>query len=423
VAWELRAAVVVVCLCLFGLAGCAPRTASTRQEPKSAADAGSSASVRPAATIGEWTAEYPAEAAAWQSATQMEKSPSGYGGSLPLEKSESQPEMKVNYKGSGFGASYKTVRGHPYSWEDLSTTARITDKTPGSCITCKTPAVADLYGKNGWNFAQQPARSLIAQGHPPINCFSCHDPGTGALRPSVPSYAEAVARRGTKAAAGRKDAGDAICAQCHSTYYLEPGTNRVVSPWDKGLEPEAMLAYYATEPSGFRQDFVQPDSGVPVLKARHPDYELFAGSVHSAAGISCVDCHMPWVAAGGKNIRDHHIRSPLLDLKASCLGCHRGKTEDWMRSRVRYIQDSVFQAQRLAGQRVAEAHGALAAAARRGASVERLADARALLREGQWYWDYVASANSMGFHNPVLALRTLSKSIDLAARAEAVVSR
>jgi nitrite reductase (cytochrome c-552) len=336
-----------------------------------------------------------------------------------VEKSTSQPEMKVNYKGSGFGVSYKTVRGHSYSWEDLSATPRVTEKTPGSCIACKTPAVADLYRANGWDFARQPARSFIAEGHPAINCFSCHDPESGKLRPSVPSYIEAAGRRGQKPVpASSKEERDAVCAQCHSTYYLEPETNRVVSPWDKGLEPEDMLVYYESKPSGFVQDFLQPDSGVAVLKARHPDYELFSSSIHSAAGLSCADCHMPWVSADGKNVRDHRIRSPLLDIKGSCLGCHRGKTEEWMRSRVKYVQDSVFQTQRIAGQRVAEAHVAIAAAGRTGAPAGRLASARELLREGQWYWDYVASSNSMGFHNPVLALRTLSKAIDLAARAE-----
>jgi nitrite reductase (cytochrome c-552) len=413
---EMKVCALIVFLGLFLLSGCAPRVESP--------DARTSASVRPAPSIESWMAAYPIESAAWKSARKMEKSPSGYGGSVLVEKAIAQPEMKVNYKGSGFGVSYKTVRGHLYSWEDLSGTLRVTEKTPASCITCKTPAVADLYGRNGWAFARQPARSLIAEGHPAIDCFSCHDPLTGNPRPSVPSFVEAAGRRGTKpGAANAGDSRDAVCAQCHSTYYLEPGTNRVVSPWDKGLGPEAMLAYYADRPAGFTQDFIQPDSSVAVLKARHPDYELFSGGIHSAAGLSCMDCHMPWVSAEGKKVRDHHVRSPLLDIRNSCLGCHRGKTEEWMRSRVREIQDSVFQTQRIAGQRVAEAHGAIAAAARAGASAEKLAGARALLRDGQWYWDYIASANSMGFHNPVLALRSLAKAIDLSARAEQVVNR
>ena len=64
-----------------------------------------------------------------------------------------------------------------------------------------------------------------------------------------------------------------VCAQCHSTYFLEPTGKRVVFPWDKGLLPEQMYAYYAEKPFGFEQDWIHPDSQVKTLKARHSDYE------------------------------------------------------------------------------------------------------------------------------------------------------
>ena len=47
----------------------------------------------------------------------------------------------------------------------------------------------------------------------------------------------------------------------------------------------------------------------------------------------------------------------------------------------------------------------------------KLANARELLRKGQWYWDYVAAANSMGFHNSTQELHTLGQSIDLSHQA------
>ena len=49
-----------------------------------------------------------------------------------------------------------------------------------------------------------------------------------------------------------------------------------------------------------------------------------------------------------------------------------------------------------------------------GATDEQLADVRATLREAQWYWDWVAAENSMGFHNPDKMMRTLGLSIDKA---------
>lgn len=382
-------------------------------------DAGSSASAAAGADLESWLKAYPAEAAAWKRSAKMVASPSGYGGSLLKERSLAQPELQTNYKGSAYAVSFRTIRGHVYSWEDISSTKRVTDKTPASCLTCKTPDVADWYKQGGWDFAKSAAKSMLAEAHPAIGCFSCHDPATHALRTTVPSFAEAMKRREIDLAkATPKEMESYVCAQCHSTYYLEPKTNRVVAPWDKGLDPDSMLAYYGAKPSGFEQDFVQPDSGTRMIKARHPDYELYSGSIHASLGISCADCHMPYVAAEGGRVRDHDIRSPLLDVKDSCLSCHRGKTEEWMKSRVAYIQASVFEAQRIAGKRIAAAHEAIAAAAKRGAPQAALDAARAELRSGQWYWDYVASANSMGFHDPELAMRSIAKAIDLAAKAK-----
>ena len=49
-----------------------------------------------------------------------------------------------------------------------------------------------------------------------------------------------------------------------------------------------------------------------------------------------------------------------------------------------------------------------------GASDEALAEARENLRQAQWYWDFVAAENGVGFHNPDLIMRTLGLSIDRA---------
>ncbi|MCX7781818.1 MAG: ammonia-forming cytochrome c nitrite reductase subunit c552 [Negativicutes bacterium] len=43
--------------------------------------------------------------------------------------------------------------------------------------------------------------------------------------------------------------------------------------------------------------------------------------------------------------------------------------------------------------------------------------ARELTRKAQWLWDYVAAANSMGFHNQTQELNTLGQAIDLAHQA------
>jgi nitrite reductase (cytochrome c-552) len=41
-----------------------------------------------------------------------------------------------------------------------------------------------------------------------------------------------------------------------------------------------------------------------------------------------------------------------------------------------------------------------------------------LHREAQLRWDFVAAENSMGFHNPEYALKTLAKATNLARQAQ-----
>jgi nitrite reductase (cytochrome c-552) len=409
-------------LCVLLLPSCAPRTAAVAGlAPAPAATSSASESV--GTDLASWLKAYPTEAAMMAMGRKMLASPTGHGGSVPAEKARAQPEMSVNYKGSAYAVSFKEKRGHVYSWEDISTTRRLTEKTPASCISCKTPDIAKIFADKGWSYASDSAMSYIKEGHPAIDCFSCHDPATRELRVIVPSFGEAMKRRGTDLAkASRKDMESYVCAQCHSTYFLETGSNRVVSPWDRGLGPEEMYAFYASRPFGFEKDYVQPDSGVALVKARHPDYELYSSGVHASAGVSCVDCHMPLVSAGGARVRQHWVTSPMRSVGDSCLQCHRGKTEAWARERVKYIQDSVYSLQRIAGSAVAEGHAAIAAAAPR-ASGKTLDEARDLLRQAQWYWDYVASSNGTGFHDPLRAQRSLALSIDLARRAEAAAAK
>jgi nitrite reductase (cytochrome c-552) len=409
----------IALLGITSLLSCAPRTASVAG--LAGPDAKSSASQVVGEDIESWMKAYPAEAAMMAKGKQMLPSPSGYEGSVPVEKASAQPEMGINFKGSAYAVSFKEKRGHVYSWQDISTTKRVNDKTSASCITCKTPDIAKIFEAKGWTYASEPAMGYFKEAHPSIDCFSCHDPKTRQLRVIVPSFVDAMKGRGVDLAkATPKEMESYVCAQCHSTYFLEPKTNRVVSPWGKGLKPEEIYAYYVTRPSGFEKDFTQPDSNVAVLKARHPDYELFSNGVHSSAGVSCVDCHMPYTTVDGAKVRQHWVTSPLRDVGVSCLQCHRGKTQAWALGRVKYIQDSVFSLQRIAGQAVAQAHEAIASSSRvPGVTAITLDQARELLRQAQWYWDYVASSNSTGFHDPVQAQRSLALSIDLARRAEA----
>lgn len=169
-------------------------------------------------------------------------------------------------------------------------------------------------------------------------------------------------------------------------------------------------------------DWKHPDSEAKMLKAQHPEFEVWSGGVHANSGVSCVDCHMPYMKVNGQKYTSHWVTSPMKHVKEACRTCHT-QTEEWLLERVKMTQTNVWELQRIAGQTVAKAHGAIARAAKAGANQARLDQARELIRKAQWYWDFVAAENSMGFHNPTMVLNTLGHSVDLAHQAIAAVER
>ena len=371
-----------------------------------------------------WGKHYPLEYQSYLKNKDMSPSPTGFGGSEKYQKSTKEPEILMNFKGMAFSKDYTEDRGHPYAMEDLKETKRIGPTTPGSCMTCKTANLRDIYKDMGWKYAKTPLAELLPKITHPIVCASCHDPQTMKLRVINPAFIEAMEKRGIDVPrASREDMRSYVCGQCHSEYYFEPETKRVIFPWAKGLKPQDMYAYYNEIPSGFESDWLHPDSGAKMLKAQHPDYELFSGGVHGQSGVSCADCHMPYMRDGGRKYTSHWVTSPMKHIQASCRTCHT-QDEKWLLDRVKTTQNNVFQLQRTAGQTIARAHDVIGkATATAKAKPAELGKARELVRNAQWLWDYIAAENSMGFHNPDQALTTLGQSIDLAHQAIATANR
>ncbi len=411
-----RLLLLVVAITILG-STCLKTKINPNSEEAAGSDAESAASA-PEATIEAWMAAYTFQAETERKNLEMALSPGGYGGSIQFARAELIPELNVNFKGSGFAVEYLEDRGHAYSIKELTLSKRVGTKTPGACITCKTGAIAEIYQADGWSYANTPLQELMSENHPAINCASCHDLSSGHLTAKQPGFIEALAKTGKSFdAAPAYLQSSYACAQCHAEYYFEPGTNRVIHPWENGLSAAAMYAYYSTQPGGFLHDFVQPDSGTQLLKAQHPDFEEYSSGVHAAAGVACADCHMARIESDGVVKTSHHITSPLKNIQGTCGACHTDRTAEWLSARVRDTQDTVFDAQRSAGLAIAKAHEAISLNKKSVSSKGSTAKAQALLREAQWHWDYVASANSMGFHAPVAALGNLARATDLAYQA------
>ncbi len=371
-----------------------------------------------------WGKAYPLEYESYKKNREMASSPTGFGGSQKEQKSLKEPEILTNFKGMPFSKDYSEDRGHPYAVEDLKESKRVTAATPGACMTCKTANLTDIYKEMGWGYAKKPLAELLPRIKHPIVCANCHDPATMNLRVTNPAFVEAMQRRGIDVQkASREDMRSYVCGQCHAEYYFEPESKKVVFPWEKGYLPEQMYAYYEGKPAGFEQDWVHPDSQAKMLKAQHPDFETWEGGVHGKSGVSCADCHMPYMREAGQKYTSHWVTSPMKHVKASCQTCH-AKSAVWLLERVKTIQNNVWQLQRTAGQTVARAHEVIGkAGAVAKADKAQLDKARELVRKAQWFWDMVAAENSMGFHNPDQVLNTLGRSIDMAHQAIAIANR
>jgi hypothetical protein len=80
-----------------------------------------------------------------------------------------------------------------------------------------------------------------------------------------------------------------------------------------------------------------------VLKAQHPEFEMWSQGIHARSGVACADCHMPYKRVGAMKISDHHVRSPLLNVNRACQTCHKWP-EDELKARAETIQERTFQA-------------------------------------------------------------------------------
>jgi len=338
---------------------------------------------------------------------------------------EQFPYMTTLWNGYAFAKEYNEARGHLYVLDDTIGgngtigTKRIGAATNLTCMYCKSaevPALIEKMGNSFYNTKLLEGDNKKQFVHP-ISCSDCHNPETMELRITRPAFTEAMTRRGVSMQyATRQEMRSYVCAQCHVEYYFNPkDSNKVTFPWDKGFEPENMFAYYQEQ--GF-SDWKHAQTEGGMLKAQHPEFEMFQGSTHQAAGLSCADCHMPYMKEGTAKISSHWWTSPLRTFEQSCGTCHKQSEKD-MQARVLNTQDRVKEGLDRAGEANKAAIAAIEKAkAVAGIDAKALDEARLLHREAQFYWDLASAENSMGFHNPQKFLETIADSIDLARQAE-----
>ncbi len=181
-------------------------------------------------------------------------------------------------------------------------------------------------------------------------------------------------------------------------------------PWHKGLKVEQIESYY--DEVGFT-DWTHAAGGAKLLKAQHPEFEMWSQGIHARSGVACADCHMPYQREGAIKVSDHHVRSPLLNVTRACQTCHRYPEKEIL-ARAEDIQDRTKGLMVRAEKATVALIEALSEAKTGGALDDKLERPRQLHRQAQWRLDFVAAENSMGFHAPQEAARILAEAIDLA---------
>ena len=344
---------------------------------------------------------------------------------------EEDPRLKTMWAGYAFAVDFREERGHAYMLDDQTFTERQRVKPqPGACLNCHA-SVYTAYRKLGGGdifegFAKlnaMPYAEARALASHPVACIDCHDPETMQLRVTRPAFLEGM--RALKASQGVKDWDvnrDAtrqemrayVCGQCHVEYYFRGSEKRLTYPWANGLRVEQILEYYDREKF---DDWTHVETGAGVLKAQHPEFEMWNQGIHARSGVACADCHMPYVREGALKVSDHHVRSPLLNVARACQTCHKWPEEE-LTARVHIIQERTFRLRDRAMDALVGLIGDLKEARKRGKSDAELAVARDLQRHAQFRLDFIEAENSMGFHAPQEAARILAESIDLSRQAQ-----
>jgi nitrite reductase (cytochrome c-552) len=424
----------------------------------------------------EWGKNFPRQYDSYRRTSERTGTKYGGGGSESIseDKLALDPRLKTLFSGYAFSVDYRLRRGHAYMLTDQRETKRVQlpFRQTGSCLQCHSSNLtayrriglengaagtlqdsltsangyAQLYGgfvKMG-ALSYDQATKLVKF---PMACADCHDPKSMQLRVTRPGFLNGIRALAASSApvpylqtiekwragdrsmpydpnvdATRQEMRSMVCAQCHVEYYCGPKTP-LFYPWNNGLKVEQIENYYDSFKfaDGHRFfDWKHAASGAEMLKAQHPEFELWSQGIHARSGVACADCHMPYRREGAVKISDHWVRSPLLDIAYACQVCHRFPEEE-IKARVDDIQDRNHNLLLRAEDATVDLINALAASQKTGLSDDALKAARELQRKAQWRVDFINAENSMGFHAPQEAARILGEAIDFARQGQIAI--
>ncbi len=376
----------------------------------------------------KFASDFPREYETWkQTADTTFKSE--FNSSQAVDVLAQRPNMVILWAGYAFSWDYATPRGHQHAVEDVRRTLRTgapgvtegKEPQPGTCWTCKGPDVPRVMNEQGVaNFYKAPWSKWGDQIMNNVGCSDCHDSKTMDLKPARPALYEAWQRVGKDVnKATHQEMRSLVCAQCHTEYFFKGEGQYLTFPQDSGMTVEAMEKYY--DAMNYK-DYTHALSRAPILKAQHPGYEVHQMGIHGQRGVSCADCHMPYMSKGGVKYTDHHIMSPLANIERTCQTCHRQSAET-LRQNVYERQRKCNEIRNRVENELATAHIEAKFAWDKGATEAEMKPVLDLLRKSQWRWDFAVASHGAAFHAPQEITRILSHSLDLANQARLKVAK
>jgi nitrite reductase (cytochrome c-552) len=409
-----------------------------------------------------WGKNFPRQYDSYKRTVDIERT--RHGGSEAFQHLDETPAWRRIFNGYAFGVDYREERGHAYMLSDQRETERVKQfKQPGACLQCHA-STYNLYLEQGlkagaptgpehWEEQMQKGFEVVCKmpyteanklAEHPVACVDCHEADSMALRVNRPGFLNGIralanseeptphlpsierwrklGRQGQydpNKEATRQEMRSLVCGQCHVEYYFKGEGKLVTYPWHKGLKAEQIEAYYNEVG---HKDWKHKESGAEVLKAQHPEFELWSQGIHARSGVACADCHMPYQREGAVKVSSHHVRSPLLNVAQSCQTCHR-YPETEILARVQLIQDRNRGLLQRGETAVVELIDGIVAAQKSGRTDVELKEAREFQRKAQWRLDFISAENSMGFHAPQEAARILAEALDYCRQGQSALAK
>jgi nitrite reductase (cytochrome c-552) len=385
-----------------------------------------------------WGKNFPLQYDTYKRTVDQERTRYGGSEALPRVPTDADPRsvvaqsrleedlrLKMIWSGYAFSVDFREERGHAYMLDDqIHTKRQLASPQPGACLNCHASTYTtmmklgegDLY-KGFHEMNKMPYQEAVKNVKHPVSCIDCHKADTMELRITRPAFIEGIREykksQGIKnydvhTMASRQEMRSFVCAQCHVEYYFKGPEKTLTFPWSKGIKADQIFQYY--QMTGHK-DWTHAETGAQVLKAQHPEFEMWSQGVHAKSGVSCVDCHMPYQRVGAMKITNHQVRSPMLNINKSCQTCHHSP-ESELKEKVETIQGRHMEMRNRAMDALVSLIKDIKIARQNKVNETKIIKAQEAQREAQFLIDFIEAENSSGFHAPQEAARIMVQAMD-----------